>query len=331
MAVTQPRTIGQPNYFRSVKNASGADIPAYRVVVATAAVDGGELGSDPTTESEVGVSVEILSDGGPARSVQVDGKAAVTAGAAVSIGDNVTWDSTGRAITASLSTQRVIGRAVTAAASAGDLIEVELRAQGRTVTSVTQSVADKAALKALTTMSNGDIVMLRSDRSFWTYVASLTTAADLAEDLIVDPTAAGDGRWVRADKAFIAKVPIAYTNTNGQAIWVIPAGFVLRLAGQPYWEIVTPFSGGSSSAIGLSTNITNLTTGGDLLGGASGDTTAVESAGVAAGTVGGGSATELHGLLMVAGTEIQFDRITSAYTAGAGFARIPVIVANAPA
>jgi hypothetical protein len=192
--------------------------------------------------------------------------------------------------------------------------------------SVASTVADRTALKAIAAAARyeGQTVLVQSDNSMWTFEASNTATTDTAEQLLIEPTA-GTGAWVRADKAFIMQIPISYANTDGQAIETIPAGFALRLAGFPFWRVTTTFAGGSSSAIGLSTNVTGYETGGDLLGGATGDTAL--SAGLVAGTLGGelDDHVGFQALLLVAASEIQFDRITSAFTSGAGFACIPVV------
>ena len=57
------------------------------------------------------------------------------------------------------------------------------------------------------------------------------------------------------------------------------------------------------------------------------DNAATLVTGVTPGTIGDElvDAQGLHDLLFVAASEVQFDRITDAFTAGAGFACIPVI------
>jgi hypothetical protein len=89
---------------------------------------------------------------------------------------------------------------------------------------------------------------------------------------------------------------------------------------QIMWEVTTGFTGGSSSAIGISSDATGWSTKGDLLGGAGGDVTA--TLGTAKKAI-AGTAGAMGGALLIPSTKIiRFDRITSAYTAGAGFVRI---------
>lgn len=188
------------------------------------------------------------------------------------------------------------------------------------------SVADRAALSAVTAASRaaGQVVMVLSDRSTWVFDAAGTATEDEAQELIVEPDA-GAGQWLRADAAFIARIPVGFGDADGAAIFTVPAGFALRLIGLPFWDITTAFTGGTSSAIGVSTSITGYDTKGDILGGASGNVLADLTAGIQAGTLGGelDDHVGLQALALVEGDELQFDRITSAFTAGAGFVCVP--------
>jgi hypothetical protein len=197
--------------------------------------------------------------------------------------------------------------------------------------SFSSGVATKTALAAIVAASRftGMQVMVQADRSLWMFDATSSATEDEGKELVIAP-AAGTGRWLAADKFKVLKLPIASTMSDGDAILTVPTGFVLRLAAMPYWEVTTGFTGGTSSAIGVSTSVTGYTTGGDILGGASGDVAATLVAGIAAGTAGGelDDNVGLHALAMVAADEFQFDAITSAFTAGAGYACIPVAIAT---
>jgi hypothetical protein len=196
--------------------------------------------------------------------------------------------------------------------------------------SFSSGVATKTALKGIVAASrfDGMLVMVRADGSMWRFVAASAVSADEGEELVIQPTA-GTGRWLAADKFKVLKLPIAYTDADGAAILTVPTGFVLRLAALPYWDITTGFTGGSSSAIGVSTSVSGYATAGDILGGASGDVAATLVAGVVAGTLGGemDDNVGLQALALVATDELQFDRITSVFTAGAGFLCVPVAIA----
>lgn len=199
--------------------------------------------------------------------------------------------------------------------------------------SFSSGVATKAALSAIVAASrfDGMLVMVRADGSMWRFVAASTATEDEGQELVITPDA-GTGRWVSADKAKILKLPVDYTMADGAAILTVPADVVLRIAAMPYWEITTGFTGGTASAIGVSTSITGYDTKGDILGGASGElTAAIGTAGVKAGTLGGelDDHAGLQALAFVEGDELQFDRITSVYTAGEGFVCVPVAIATA--
>lgn len=197
--------------------------------------------------------------------------------------------------------------------------------------SFSSGVATKAALSAIVAASRfeGMQVMVQADGSMWRFVAASTADEDEGQELVIEPDA-GSGRWVAADKFKILKLPVDYTMSDGDAILTVPADMVLRLASFPYWEVTTGFTGGSSSAIGVSTSIAGYTTGGDILGGASGDVAATLVAGIAAGTLGGelDDNVGFQALALGAADELQFDAITSAFTAGAGYACIPVAIAT---
>lgn len=192
---------------------------------------------------------------------------------------------------------------------------------------VAHSVADRTALAAITAASrtNGLVTMLRDDRSTWMFVAASTADEDENQQLVVAPDA-GTGRWLRADHSFIMKLAIAFGTADGAALLTVPEGFVLRLAGLPFYDITTSFTGGSSSAIGVATDITGYTTAGDILGGAAGDVEAGLAAGIRPGTVGAKVDTEAErqALVFQEGDVVTFERITSVFTAGAGFVCIPV-------
>lgn len=192
-------------------------------------------------------------------------------------------------------------------------------------------VADKTALAAIAAASrfDGMVVMIRADGSLWRFVAASTAGEDTNKELVIAP-AAGTGRWLAADKHKTLKLAIGFGTADGAALLAVPAGFALRLAGFPFWEVTTSFAGGSSSAIGLSTSVTGYETKGDLLGGAAGDVEAALTAGVRAGTLGGelDDHVGFQALALVEDDEIQFDRVTSVFTSGAGFARVPVAISH---
>jgi hypothetical protein len=118
-------------------------------------------------------------------------------------------------------------------------------------------------------------------------------------------------------------IPLAISKDLADAavLYKIEKGLRL-LVEQIFWEIVTGFTGGTSSAIGLSASVAPHTTKGDLLGGAAGDVAATLVAGVRAGTLGVSFSADPKLVVLDEDTEIRFDRITSAFTAGAGYVHI---------
>lgn len=129
------------------------------------------------------------------------------------------------------------------------------------------------------------------------------------------------GRWLAVPGQMVdLALVIAYTIADAATLYTMPVGANMRLV-PGYWEVTTGFTGGSSSAIGLSSDQTGHTTKGDLLGGSGGDVTATlgTAADYIEGTIGADIAA---GVILKAGKLVRFDRITSVYTAGAGFAHV---------
>lgn len=197
------------------------------------------------------------------------------------------------------------------------------------------TVATAAALKAIAAAdrSDGMRVEVLADKSKWIFDAtnSDSLGSDGSDQLTIAPTA-GTGVWKRNESCFDMRIAISKDNTDAQALSTIPTGYTLKIVDDPHWVVTTGFTGGSSSAIGISTSNAAGSTKGDILGGASGDVTAtLGTAGAKAGTAGAKMDTVAHrrAMLLVAADTIRFDRITSAFTAGAGYVDIPVCFALA--
>jgi hypothetical protein len=187
-------------------------------------------------------------------------------------------------------------------------------------------VADFTALKAIAAAdrANGTQALKLDDGSLWRFASASTLTGD---DLLVATPAAGTGRWLRADRIVDLKLPVVYTAADAAVLYTVPAGFRLRPT-VPFWEVTTAFTTGASGAAGVSSSNAAASTKGDLLGGASLDAAASLTLGLIGGTVGaviGAPAT-----VLVGGNTILWDK-TSTFTAGAGFAHIPVEVILAPA
>lgn len=191
------------------------------------------------------------------------------------------------------------------------------------------NVADRAALAAISAVNRADgmLVLVKSDGALFRFASASSASEDEAKELVVAPSA-GTGRWLRADKSAVIKVPIAYTMTDDAVIFTVPLGVALRLSGMPFWEVTTGFTGGTSSAIGVSASAI-ATADGSLLGGASGDLTAtLGTSGIKPGTVGTAldSFAEVQAFYLKAADTLKLNRITSAFTAGAGFVCLPVSI-----
>lgn len=117
-------------------------------------------------------------------------------------------------------------------------------------------------------------------------------------------------------------LPIAFGTADAAALFTVPAGYRLFVH-RACWEVTADFTGGASSAIGLSSDATGFTTKGDILGGATGDVLATLVAGLKGGTVGAKFAS--NGIVVIPETKVvRFDRITSVFTAGTGFVHLHV-------
>lgn len=179
-----------------------------------------------------------------------------------------------------------------------------------------------AEVKALSANERRDGQRLFVNGRWYTFSAAAAQTAD-GDNLIIVPDA-GDGRWV-ADPGQVVDLALAcaFGTADTTVLWTVPASRGLLLL-RSYWEVTTGWTGGTSSAIGLSSSQTPHNTKGDLLGGASGDVAATLVAGDhLEGTVG---ADQAAGIILRAGATVRFDRITSAFTAGAGNAHLVGVV-----
>jgi len=191
---------------------------------------------------------------------------------------------------------------------------------------VAAPVTDFTALKAIAAGSraNGTLALKLDDGSLWRFAAASTLTGD---DLLVAAPAAGTGRWIRVDRIVDLKLPVVYTAADGAVLYTVPAGFRLRPT-VPFWEVTAAFTTAATGKAGISSSNAAFSTDGDILGGASLDAAASLTLGLIGGTVGakvGAPAT-----VLVGGDTILWDK-SSTFTAGAGFAHVPVEVLLAPA
>lgn len=171
-----------------------------------------------------------------------------------------------------------------------------------------------ALLKASKPQPDEDGALIQTtDGRHWIYRKGSTLTAD---DIFVVRPDAGRGRFVLAP-GFTSRIPLAITHATADAaiLATAPTGFRGRVLRGDWGTPSASFTGGSSSAIGLSSSRTGHTTRGDLHGGASGNVAAaLTTGGFRQGTVG---ATIAAGTFLEGGDTVRFDRVTSAFTAGA--------------
>ncbi len=166
-------------------------------------------------------------------------------------------------------------------------------------------------------------LLARVDASFdpWVFDPNSSLTAD---NILVAAPTSGPGRWLRAPGWCTLYLPMSSATADAAALLTMQgqqAFAVDRFAG---WRVTTSFTGGTSSAIGCSSNKTTPTdwsTKGDLLGGGSGALAAALTAGFRPGAIGTDMDTlaKVRGLVLVAGDVIRHDLIASQFTAGAGF------------
>ena len=192
---------------------------------------------------------------------------------------------------------------------------------------VGEPVATLTALKGIPAKraNNGMLALVLADFSLWQFNEASALSGD---DLVVAaPSDSGSGRWLRVPGGCELKMPIAFGTADAAILWTVPTGCLFE-AREFFWDVTTGFTGGAASAIGLSSSNKNdaadYRTKGDLLGGATGDVAATlvaSTGGHTRGTIGTDWDTLVkRRTVFKAGETIRFDRITSAFTAGAGFA-----------
>lgn len=188
--------------------------------------------------------------------------------------------------------------------------------------------ANMAALKAIAAgdRADGMICLVLAGTSgapeLWRFSAA-SAAADTSENLVATP-GAGSGRWLRADTVVSLLLPIVFGTADAATLFTVPAGAKLRPR-DAWWDVGTNWTGGSSSAIGVSSSVAGWNTAGDILGGAAGDVAAtlVTTATRMNGTVGTKLDNHTHDrLILIAADTLKFNRITSAFVAGAANVRV---------
>lgn len=192
-------------------------------------------------------------------------------------------------------------------------------------------VANIAALQAIAPAARADgmEVLVLSDTggmmSSWRFHAT-SVVSDASNNVAVTPSS-GSGVWLMMSGQQVSMLfPFTFATADAAVLWTAPAGCRFRPR-DAWWEIATSLTGGTSSAIGVHASPSGFSTKGDILGGAAGD--------VAATLVGSSPPYRMVGtggaklvsrttdrLIMIGADTFVFDRITSAFTAGAGNIRI---------
>jgi len=182
-------------------------------------------------------------------------------------------------------------------------------------------VADMATLKGMTARERvlGMVAHVLADGSLWRYH---DTSALTGDDILVsNPSdAPSAGRWLRMPTEATLVLPFTFATADAAALLTLQAGQRLRIWDLA-WLIGASMTGGSTPAIGVSSNNAGLSTKGDLLGGATGDLTAtlVAATTPTPGTIGAKmNSLANQRVYLTSGNIVRFDRIASAFTAGSG-------------
>lgn len=176
---------------------------------------------------------------------------------------------------------------------------------------------------------DGMTAVLPAGRYIWDAASSLTGDGQL----VIAPDDGATGRFLLdAGQEVKLSFPFTFETLDAAALLTMPAGAYLWPT-KIWWNISADMTGGVASTIGVSTNVSGYDVKGDLLGGAAGDAAATLTAALspALGTIGAkwGSVSERRFMLRPTNV-LRFDRITSAFAAGAGSVEMTAhVVANA--
>ena len=136
-----------------------------------------------------------------------------------------------------------------------------------------------------------------------------------------------NGMSIRAGgESLYLRLAIDFSLADAAVLYTVPADTTIAILPYCMWEVTTAFTGGTSSAIGISSDLAPHDTKGDIHGGGSGDVLATLTAGYKRGTQGVSFTATPNCVVLTAGKVIRFDRIASAFTAGAGYVHLPAIV-----
>lgn len=144
------------------------------------------------------------------------------------------------------------------------------------------------------------------------------------------------------DNAIVAvhlKLPFNFQTADAAVLCTVPAGRALQVL-SAFFEVTTTFTTATAGACGVSSDDTNFSTKGDILGGTAGALVAFlvstgatyktglvgtkfgAIAAVAAGSVGATANSANQIVYIPGGKVLRYDQIAGTYTAGAGFVHI---------
>jgi hypothetical protein len=147
-----------------------------------------------------------------------------------------------------------------------------------------------------------------------------SVAVDASNQLILNAaTNPGAGKWVRADPFLNLQFSVNEALADAAVLFTVPAGFRLGIV-RFFLEIGVAWTGGTLSAIGVSSNNAAYNTKGDLMGGSGGDVAANLASGFqgTAGTKIAATYATRPPVVLIAGNTVRWDRITDDFTAGNG-------------
>ncbi len=193
-------------------------------------------------------------------------------------------------------------------------------------------VASVAAAQAIVgaTRPPDNVLMVRANGlnqpARYIYSATSTATDNAGGQLVIVPSGSV-GRFLRNDMAFDLVLPVTFATADNALLATVPAELtLLPVYAGPMLETSTAWSGGVASTIGLSyTNGSTTRVKGSLAGGAAGNIGGTY-VNFFQPTIGSGFATvgAVQAMVLYGGTTINHDRITSAFTAGAGQWHVPV-------
>jgi hypothetical protein len=240
----EPRAIVPEWGIRRGTNGSGVAIPAYTIVVLTAAET--IAAASVATQNLVGVTMHAIAAGATG-DIQVAGKAKVIAGAALTTpGTKLTTDATGRAVAATIAAGTVVGvigtqSSVTTAAD--QTVEVELAQHGGVAIGGSGGAVHIKAPIAYTTANNAVLYTLparmKINQLFWevttTFAGGTNSAIGVSSDTAPDETAgdllgggSGDVAATLVSTGAVGKGGTIGASFGSNGVVVLPAGAVIR-------------------------------------------------------------------------------------------------------